>query len=86
MFPHIVEKVFHVNRKLNVHCKCNKNLIFATIILNISQKTMKIALIGYGKWAKELERQPLVADTKLSALLMLIIRKTLSRKHSSPPT
>ena len=47
---------------------------------------MKIALIGYGKMGKEIERQPLVADTKLSALLMLIIRKTLSRKHSSPPT
>ena len=69
MFPHIVEKVFHVNRKLMCNCKCNKNLIFATIILNISQKTMKIALIGYGKMGKELEKAALVADTKLSALI-----------------
>ncbi len=37
---------------------------------------MKIALIGYGKMGKELKRLPLVADTKLSALLISIIRKT----------
>ena len=33
-----------------------KITIFATIILNISQKTMKIALIGYGKMGKEIEK------------------------------
>ena len=56
MFPHVVEKVFHVNKTLMCAANVIKITIFATIILNISQKTMRIALIGYGKMGKEIEK------------------------------
>ena len=43
---------------------------------------MKIALIGYGKMGKELEKVALSRGHEIVSLLISITRKTSSRKHS----
>lgn len=56
MFPHIMKKLFHVNVTLMCAANVIKILSLRDINLSISKKTMKIALIGYGKMGKEIEK------------------------------
>lgn len=56
MFPHIMKKLFHVNVTLMCATNVIKILSLRDINLSISKKTMKIALIGYGKMGKEIEK------------------------------
>lgn len=56
MFPHIMKKLFHVNVTLMCAANVIKILSLRDINLSISKKKMKIALIGYGKMGKEIEK------------------------------
>ena len=56
MCPHIMKKLVHVNVTLMCAANVIKILSLRDINLSISKKTMKIALIGYGKMGKEIEK------------------------------
>lgn len=51
-----MKKLFHVNVTLMCAANVIKILSLRDINLSISKKTMKIALIGYGKMGKEIEK------------------------------
>lgn len=47
---------------------------------------MKIALIGYGKMGKEIEKIALGRGHEIVSIMMSTIRKTLNRQPSRAPT